>query len=181
MDIEAELRRQGAILQELKDRQDILDCIMRAACAGDRQDDAQIAACYWPEHADEQAPGAPDSAAQPNAERPSGFALRSHSITNHLCTIDGDTAACESYVVAGLLAKDRQTCIITTGRYIDRLERRRGEWRIVLRCTVIDMSVEGSAEWLESPGLAGHLKGVWMRQEAPNQLPVVVDRSELPI
>ena len=36
-------------VRQLKDRQDILDCIQRESRARDRQDAEQIAGCWWPE------------------------------------------------------------------------------------------------------------------------------------
>jgi hypothetical protein len=56
MDVENELAQLRATMQNLKDRQDILDCIQRESRARDRQDTGQIAGCWWEDGVDE--PGA---------------------------------------------------------------------------------------------------------------------------
>ena len=61
-----------------------------------------------------------------------------HIITNHTCELDGDTAHTETYwMMAGMDAKDG-TLTLGGGRYIDRMERRDGEWRIAARKCVAD-------------------------------------------
>ena len=171
----AEFAEMGAAVRYLQDRQAILDCIVREARGRDRQDVALTLGCYWPEGIDEHGPvlsPAPEYPARANAGHAAFFAATSHSITSHLCEIDGDTAWCESYVVGGLLAKDGKTCKISPGRYIDRLERRGGEWRILHRRTVVDMALEGDATWLESPAIRGFLKGAWGEKDVSYQRPV---------
>lgn len=172
-----ELDELRATVGHLKDRQDILDCIMREARGRDRQDEALTASCYWPEGFDEHGPmitSALDYPARANAGHGAFFSMTSHSITNHSCDIAGDTATCESYVVGGLLSKDGLTCKISPGRYIDQMERRNGEWRILYRRTIVDMVVEGDAGWLASPAIKGFLKGTWDRDDVSYVRPVKV-------
>ena len=141
----------AATIHWLKDRQDIYDLIVREARGRDRQDVELTASCYWPDGFDEHGPSitpAPDYPARANAGHAMFFAATSHNITNQSAEIHGDTATCETYVVGGLLSSDEQTCKIAPGRYIDRLERRNGEWRILHRRCIVDMVLEGSAEWL---------------------------------
>jgi hypothetical protein len=177
MDLEAELRQIRNTVQYLKDRQDILDCILRECRGRDRQDVAMTASCYWEDGIDEHGPiitRAPDYPARANAGHATYFSATSHNITNHTCEIEGDVAYCESYVIGGLLSLDQKNCKIAPGRYIDQLERRNGEWRIVIRRTVIDMCVEGDASWLHSRAIAGFLKGLWSKEDPsyrrPNRL-----------
>jgi hypothetical protein len=177
MSLESEIKELRNRIQHLQDRQDILDCIMREARGRDRQDIELTAGCYWEDGVDEHGPvitRAPDYPARANAGHAAFFSATSHNITNHSCEIDGDTAYCESYVVGGLLSLDQKTCKIAPGRYIDQLERRNGEWRILIRRTVIDMAVEGDASWLQSRAIAGFLKGLWNKDDAsyrrPNRL-----------
>jgi len=75
---------------------------------------------------------------QPRPRR--GSQVHTHNITTHTCEIDGDTAHCESYVLVCLLNHDGVTARVISGRYIDRLERRDGAWRIALRTNVIEWS-----------------------------------------
>jgi hypothetical protein len=64
-----------------------------------------------------------------------------------LCEIDGDTAHAESYVHWFLRRADGETASCGSGRYIDRLERRDGRWRIAVRQILMDthFEVDGSA------------------------------------
>jgi hypothetical protein len=163
MELEEEIKQMQRTLQHLRDRQDILDCITRESRGRDRHDSAMITGCYWEDGADEHGsvitPG-PQYGDRANAGHRAGFSANSHNLANHTCDIDGDVAYCETYVVGGLLSLDQKSCKIALGRYVDRLERRSGEWKIKLRRTVIDMVAEGDASWLRSPAIAGFLKGL---------------------
>ena len=60
-----------------------------------------------------------------------------HNLTTHTVDIDGDTAHAETYVIGTMRIRDGKTLSLMGGRYLDRLERRNGQWRIVLRrCTI---------------------------------------------
>jgi hypothetical protein len=174
MSLESELAQLRSTVQYLKDRQDILDCIVREARGRDRQDVELTLSCYWPEGSDEHGPiitPAPDYPARANAGHAAFFTATSHNITNHTCEIVGDTAYCESYVVGGLLSLDQQTCKIAPGRYVDTLERRNGEWRILIRRTTVDMAIEGDASWLHSKAVSGFLKGIWSKDDPSYRRP----------
>jgi SnoaL-like domain len=178
MNLEEEVRQLRSSVLYLKDRQDILDCILREARGRDRQDVDLIASCYWEDGFDEHGPvvtPAPEYPERANAGHRAGFSATSHNITNHSCEIADDTAWCESYCIGGLLSPDGKTCKIAPSRYIDQLERRNGEWRITLRRTVIDMVAEGDASWLASPALMGFLKGLWSKDDPSYQRPVEID------
>jgi hypothetical protein len=171
-----EIAKLRAVVGVLQDRQDILDCIMREARGRDRQDAELTMSCYWPDGCDEHGPvitPAPDYPARANAGHAAYFSATSHNLTNHSCEIDGDTAVCETYVLGALLSKDMTSCILSPGRYVDHMERRNGEWRIRTRRTIVDMAIEGSAEWLATPALKGFLKGLWSREDASYARPVL--------
>lgn len=174
MEIEEEIGKLLPLVRQLKDRQDILDCITREARGRDRHDAEMTSSCYWEDGADEHGlaitPG-PQYGEKANAGHSLAFSGNSHNLTNHTCSIDGDVADCETYVVGGLLSLDQKTCKLALGRYIDRMERRNGEWRIKLRRTVIDMVAEGDASWLKSTAIAGFLKGSRSRRD-PSYAPV---------
>jgi hypothetical protein len=65
-----------------------------------------------------------------------------HHITNVLVEVDGDAAAAESYFIAfhpytpG--GTEAEHMAFVGGRYLDRFERRDGEWRIADRKVVLD-------------------------------------------
>lgn len=169
-----------ATVRLLKDRQDILDCITREARGRDRHDVELTLSCYWDDGFDEHGLNITPARAYPeraNAGHAMFFAATSHNITNHSCEIDGSTAHCETYVVGGLLSSDANTCKIAPGRYIDRMERREGEWRILQRRCIVDMVIEGSATWLASPEVKGFLKPQWDKSDISYQRPVEVGRD----
>ena len=167
MDLEAEiaeLRAAVKALQQVKDRQDIRDCIQRESRARDRQDIAQINRCWWPEGVDEHGSvitNAAEYAARANLGHSSNFNMTSHNITNHICELDGDTAYCESYVVGGLFWLDGKTTTIAFGRYLDQMERRNGEWRMLVRKCTIEMTADTDASWVYSQNIKGFLKARW--------------------
>jgi hypothetical protein len=64
-----------------------------------------------------------------------------HHITNILIELDGDTAWAESYLIAyHRFLEGTQTLLEFGGRYVDRFERRDGEWRMADRVIVYDWS-----------------------------------------
>lgn len=64
-----------------------------------------------------------------------------HNICNVLIEVGGDIARCESYVtVIVRIPQDGRAVDWThAGRYVDRFERRDGEWRIAYRTVVYDL------------------------------------------
>jgi hypothetical protein len=60
------------------------------------------------------------------------YASTHHCITTHTCAIYGDTAHTESYVHWFLRLKESDKVRAGGARY-DRLERRNGAWKIILR------------------------------------------------
>jgi hypothetical protein len=166
----------------LKDRQDILDCIQRESRARDRQDVAQINACWWEDGVDEHGPvitNIPDYAARANLGHSMNFHMTSHNITNHICEIDGDTAYCESYVVGGLFWLDGKTTTIAMGRYLDQLEKRDGEWRMLVRKCTIEMTANTDASWVYSKNIKGFLKARWDGEDPSYERPFVPSKEGL--
>ncbi|MGB8365800.1 MAG: nuclear transport factor 2 family protein [Rhizomicrobium sp.] len=181
MDIKAEIEQIQKSVQYLKDRHDILDCLIRESRGRDRHDSEMTRSCYWEDGADEHGPvvtPGPEYGEKANAGHRAAFSANSHNLTNHTCEIDGDVANCETYVVGGLLSLDQKTCKIALGRYVDRLERRNGEWRIKLRRCVIDMVAEGDASWLRSPAIAGFLKGLRSKDDPSYQRPIKLNPAD---
>ena len=182
MTIEQELAALRAAVQEIKDRQDIRDCIVRESRARDRQDIGAIEACWWGDGVDEHGAvitGAADYAAKANMGHKMNFHMTSHNITNHICDLDGDVAHCESYVVGGLSWLDNKTTTIAMGRYLDRLERRNGEWRMLVRKCTIEMTADCDASWVFSENVKGFLKARWDGQDPCYDRPYVPNNEGL--
>jgi hypothetical protein len=77
-----------------------------------------------------------------------------HTVTNHWVDIDGDNAVGESYVVAFQGTKgDSPQDVMTGGRYIDRYERRCGEWKISHRTFVMDWTTSADSKNLMGLGM----------------------------
>lgn len=176
MSIEQAFEKLKARVEYIEDRQSILDCIQRESRARDRQDTEQIAGCWWDEGQDEHGPiitCAPDYPERANAGHRALFNMTSHNITNHLCEIEGDTAYCESYVIGGLYWLDNKTTTIAFGRYLDQLEKRNGEWRLLTRRCTIEMSSDTDGRWVHSENVKGFLKGLWNRNDPSYERPIV--------
>jgi SnoaL-like domain len=64
-----------------------------------------------------------------------------HNICNVLIELDGDIARCESYVIVIVRLPQDEGAMdwMHAGRYVDRFERRNGEWRIAYRTVVYDL------------------------------------------
>ncbi|PLK25512.1 nuclear transport factor 2 family protein [Novosphingobium sp. TH158] len=173
----SEFEELARTVRYLKDRQDIIDVIHRESRGRDRQDEEIIASCWWPEGIDEHGPmimHAPDYPARANAGHARFFSATMHNLTTHNCEIDGDTAHCETYVIGTMLSPDKQEMKIAPGRYFDRLEKRDGEWRILYRRCTVEMSMDGSAEWVNGPMCKGFLRSVWSNEDKSYQRPIEV-------
>ena len=131
-----ELERLRRQVQDLVDREAIRDCSLRYARGLDRHDPEIYASPYHPDAIDRHG----EFLGRRDDFVPWGLALlasewdaHTHYITNIRVDIDGDTAHAESYVLFVQRRRDGGNHDLGGGRYIDRLERRDGEWRIVAR------------------------------------------------
>ena len=164
----------------LLDRTAILDCIARHARGCDRHDEELLSSAYHvdgvDEHGSAKNPG-PAYAAFINASHAATSSAHTHNITTHTCEIAGDVAHAESYVLVALLALDGASTTVMSGRYVDRLERRDGEWRISARRSTVDLVLHGSAALLQVPAFRsqGYPKGTRDRCDASYQRPLDLD------
>lgn len=144
---------ESAELQYLLDRIAIEDCLHRYCHAVDRCDPDLLRTVYWPEATDDHIFW------KGNAEAFVDFCipvLRSrdqtlHAISNILIRIEGNEARVQSYYNAyeRLVKKDGSRNDVTMfGRYLDRMEKRDGDWRIAERKVVMDW-------WRVLEGLCG--------------------------
>jgi ketosteroid isomerase-like protein len=159
-----------ARLRELLDRQEILDCVQRYCIGVDRHDADLIRSAFHPDAIDEHGPftGGPDALVEwANGFHAEACSAHTHNITTHQCEIHGDTAHAQSYCLYGLRRKDGQTVAFGCARYVDRLERRDGAWRIALRKTFIEWRGE-----LPASMPAGYLQGRWDRKDVSYQRPL---------
>jgi hypothetical protein len=150
---ESELEGLARDVQHLKDRLAIQDCIASHARGCDRHDVALLTAAYHPDGIDVH--GAATAAGTEYAAWANGVhAATSHNhlhhVTTHSCEIVGDEAHAESYVMVTLLSPDSMSATVMCGRYVDRLERRDGVWRIAVRHATVELAYTASAQLLQS-------------------------------
>ena len=170
----AQLRRD---VQYVKDRLDILDCINNQSRGHDRHDVELMTSVYHDDGIDEHGaavnPG-PRYGEWANRQHAAAFADHLHHITTHTCEIDGDVAHCESYVIGALVSRDGSSTTLAGGRYLDRLERRGGVWRIALRRCTIEWAMPGRSI-LDSGAFSGFVKGRCDRDDVSYARPLEVD------
>jgi hypothetical protein len=134
-------RRIETAVQRLIDQSEISDCIVRAARGMDRHDAELAKSSFHPDSRDDHGSfigSGHDSVDW--ATRLHDASLRSHQhyLSNILIEIDGDEAHAETYVVVVGVKLESWETVMGGGRYIDRLERRDGQWRIVERVTTTE-------------------------------------------
>ena len=129
------------MVRELHDKQSIREVVEKFARGSDRRDRALFVSCYHPDALDDRAMfvGGPEDLfdwADPSHLQ--YYRTHQHIVTNHLCELDGDIAHAETYwMFAGMtLEGDKLTQF--GGRYLDRFERRGGQWKIAARKTVLE-------------------------------------------
>lgn len=160
-------------VQYLLDRQAILDCVNRYARGIDRHDEEIMLSVYHPDGIDEHGHfnGGRDAFVRwANDFHAEGFLSHTHNITTHNCEIDGDIAHAESYCFYVLRRKNLKTVVLGCGRYIDKLTRENGEWRIKLRKLYIDWRAEADATIFSTPN--GYPAGVWSHEDPSYQRPL---------
>jgi hypothetical protein len=148
---------------EWADRAAIRDCLFRYSRGIDRCDMALLRTVYWPGAMDHHTgfTGTVEAFIDWAEPRLRAMAHNVHMMGDILIRLGGDKAAVESYlwsvsVVSGDLGGERQ--VMCSGRYLDRFERRGGEWRIAERMVVHDWFQESGevGDWRKGPfGMTG--------------------------
>ena len=67
-----------------------------------------------------------------------GYELTQHVLGNSLVDLDGDAARVETLVTAWHLEPGAEREMMSTGRYLDKLEKRAGTWKLSHRLVLID-------------------------------------------
>jgi hypothetical protein len=147
-------------LLTLLDERDIRDVLVRYCRGVDRCDTELIAGCFHPDALDDHGnwirrSGAEIASAIVERVLP-GDASSMHFLGNVRVEVDGDTACTESYLLAFRAFRREGKPYTRTRalRFVDRFERRQGEWRISERVAVddwnrVDEVVEEQAETRE--------------------------------
>jgi hypothetical protein len=173
-----------ARLEHLLDRQDILDCLTRISRAIDRFDRELFLSGFHPDAVID----AGEFVGPANKVYDGGAALHEHgqsatqhNLTNHSCEIDGDAAHAETYWLYVGRNRD-ETNWAAGGRYLDRLERRDGAWKVAFRCTVMEWSgmIPTATTPLFENAPDAHLNGIPSRsREDPSYRRPLVNRRAM--
>jgi 3-phenylpropionate/cinnamic acid dioxygenase small subunit len=117
---------------------------MRYCRACDRRDFEALRACFHPDATADYGEGVwnLDQYMAHATSMSANFIATTHNTGNQLVELDGDAAWAEHYIIANHrwpLDENGDTRDLTAAvRYIDRMERRDGEWRIARRMMVLD-------------------------------------------
>lgn len=178
MSVEDRLAELEQKIQTLTDRQQILDCVARNSRGCDRHDSELLSSSYHTDGIDEHGTAHTMNGQQyhkwANQVHAAGALQNMHHLTTHSCDIDGDVAHAESYVIGLFLNPDGETARLLAGRYVDRLERRNGEWRIALRRCTVEVIMKADASIIKSEYVRdmGFLKGLRDKQDVSYQRPL---------
>lgn len=144
----------------LADRQAIRDAGKRYTRGADRHDEELIRSAFWPDAtASHGKPMERDEFVDWWLRELSGYAAHQHHITGQTVDIDGNTAHVESYVIYFHVPRDKsvdkhgppspgkaltsEKTYLGSGRYIERWEKRNGEWRVLVHEYVEDLALLG--------------------------------------
>lgn len=180
MTVESELEALRRDVRYLVDRTAILDCIAGHARGCDRHDVDLVTAAYHDDAIDEHGGDTntgPKYGEWANASHAATSQVHTHNVTTHSCEIDGDTAHAESYVIVVLLGQDGRTAQFISGRYLDRLERRDGAWRIALRRSTVEVMFTADASVLQSSFFRGqsYVRGTRDRRDLSYERPLLLE------
>ena len=126
-------------LADLIDRHEIHQVLLRYARGLDRLDNALVRSCYWDDAIDDHGHfvGAPDAFIAYADSTTLLFKTSQHGILNHFCDLQGEDAYCETYYHFSGVTEQGPN-FMSTGRYVDHLQKRGGEWRIANRVTIVE-------------------------------------------
>jgi hypothetical protein len=130
-------------LIELLDREAIRECMFRYCRGIDRLDEQALRSAYWFDATDRHGPyrGSATGFIDWAIEKLKTSERSVHSVSNMSIAIQGAAAAVETYFQALQRDRDAQGAlqeVFLAGRYLDRFEKRAGEWRIAARTVAYD-------------------------------------------
>lgn len=131
-----------AELRALLDKAQIHDVLMRYSRGVDRGDGELVASCFRPDATLDmgRGPMAPTALAEGITKMTATGTM--HFIGNEYVEVDGDTGYSETYFISYATIADagQQATRSRGGRYLDRFERRDGQWKIARRLLVDEWS-----------------------------------------
>ena len=136
--------RMHQAIEVLLDKEAIRDCLARFCHGFDRGDPEIVKSAYWPDATEDHA-GSYEGPVYPWVDEIVEFLRARHATWKtfgiNLIRIAGEGADVESYLFAvsnlpNVAGDDR--LVLTGARYLDRMQKRSGEWRILRRVAVVD-------------------------------------------
>jgi hypothetical protein len=132
-------------IEDLLAEAEIKDVHIRYCRANDRRDEELMRSCFHPDAVIElHQPLDVDAFITFGREVLGRFTVTWHDTGNQLVEVDGDLAWAEHYTTSShRIAADEtgpERDFVASGRYVDRMERRGGEWRIAKRIMLLDFT-----------------------------------------
>lgn len=156
-------------LQQLLDRQQIADCIALLARGEDRRDGEILKRCFWPDATIDFGvfAGPFDTYITWVVPGDPALPVTLHTLGQSVVELKGDVALVETHITSyhRLDNGEEHRDTVIGGRYLDRLEKRDGEWRIAERTMLYDwyrdfgVAVDWSQGVMGLPFSAEHYTG----------------------
>lgn len=174
------LQGELAGLRVLQDKMAIFECVNRYTRGIDRHDSEMIASVFHRDAVDNHGDflGSVDEYIEwVNSGHSQTAEAHMHNVTSHTSEIDGNTAHAETYVIVVLRGPDGDPVRISGGRYLDRLEKRDGEWKIQVRRVVMDWRgrLDGGP-WIRNR--RGYPMGTWDKDDMSYMRPLDIDDQQ---
>jgi hypothetical protein len=126
----------------------IMDVMHRYSRGFDRGDLEMVKSAYWPDALEDHHTfcGLSGTMCEVFDELcHDRFESTQHHITNTRIDLDGDTAHVESYCFSMAVLRDTLELDVSGGRYVRRMEKRDGEWRIAAGVLIADWALDADA------------------------------------
>lgn len=160
--------------EEMANREAIREILATHSRGLDRNEAGVLKSAYWPEA--EVDYGSFKGPAHQFADLigpalAGAYELTQHLLGQTLITVEGDRASTETYVHARHLLRGAEEELSFAGRYLDQLELRNGQWKIMHRQVVMDWSLRLAAQdERDSEAFGALAKGTGDREDPSHQL-----------
>lgn len=165
-------------LEELQARHAILEVLSRYVRGVDRLDMDLVRSCFHPGARDVRPPlfeGTIDEYVEWVTPTLKGMEQTTHMLGNTLISLDGDTAATETYYLALLKSRRDNKLFMATrvGRYLDSFSFKSGVWAMDVRRSVTDSSRIDALDGTQDPSLLTN----FMQNQKPGATALVGSRD----
>lgn len=148
---------------ELKDRQEIYQCLLRYSRGVDRLDRELLISAYHEDAIDDHGMfvGGPQEFADWVIDmHASAHLSQQHCLLNHSCELAGEVAHVETYYLFAGMNRHGPPLALSGGRYVDRFEKRDGKWAIAARVCLRDWAPLDETPDLEDPSALTAIRSV---------------------